>query len=88
MMPGHLRLWVAWGTTNNGNLVSTTVKTSSRVKVDVPDKGFIRTYSNEEERTIPFSVNEDSNNSQISGTLGALIEKIVNDPDLLAAMVK
>lgn len=70
----------------DGNAVSTDVETASRVKVDASDKGFIRTYSNAEQRTIPFSANEDTNNSQLSSTLGSIIEKIVNDQELIAAL--
>mgnify|MGYP000047103324 FL=1 len=70
----------------DGNAVSTDVETTSKVKVDISDKGFIRTYSNAEQRTIPFSANEDSNNSQLSSTLGAIIDKIVNDQELIAAL--
>jgi hypothetical protein len=56
--------------------------------VEVIGKSFLRTYSNSEERTIPFSVNEDSNNSQLSSTLGALVEKVLNDQELLNSLVR
>ena len=74
--------------TKNGNTVTTDVETKSKVKVAVKKKGFERTYSNSEQRTIPFSSNEDTNNSQLSSTLGTIIDKIVNDMDLMAAMVR
>ncbi|MCP5382619.1 MAG: hypothetical protein H6912_09655 [Kordiimonadaceae bacterium] len=70
----------------DGNLVTTDVETKSRIKVDVSSKGFIRTYSNSEERTVPFSSNEDSNNSQLRSILENLVEKIVNDQELIGAL--
>ena len=72
----------------DGNLVTTTVETKSRVKVDVSDKGFIRTYSNSEDRTMPFSANEASNNSQLRSILERMVERIVKDAELLGALVK
>ena len=72
----------------DGNAISTTVGTTSKATVEVESKGFLRTYSNSEERTIPFSTNEDSNNSQLSSTLGALVEKMLNDQELLNALAK
>ena len=72
--------------TKDGNLVTTDVETKSRIKVDVSSKSFIRTYSNSEERTVPFSSNEDSNNSQLRSILESMVEKIVNDAELLDAL--
>ena len=72
----------------DGKLVTTTVETKSRVKVDVSDKGFIRTYSNSEDRTVPFSANEASNNSQLRSILERMVEKIINDAELLAALIR
>lgn len=74
--------------TKNANTISTDVETKTRARVEVKNKGFIRTYSNSESRTIPFSANADSNNSQLSSTLRALIEKIAADNEILAAMVR
>lgn len=72
--------------TRDGNTLSTDVETKSRVRVEAVGKSFIRTYTNSESRTIPFGSNADSNNSQLSNTLSTMIEKIVNDGELLAAL--
>ncbi len=72
----------------DNNTLSTGVETKSSMKVVVEGKGFIRTYNNSEQRTTPFSANADSNNSQLSNTLGSLVEKIINDQELLAALTK
>ena len=72
----------------DNNTLSTGVETKSSMKVVVEDKGFIRTYNNSEQRTIPFSANADSNNSQLSNTLGSLVDKIINDQELLIALIK
>lgn len=72
--------------TKDGNLVSTNVETKSRVKVDVSEKGFIRTYSNTEERVVPFSASEDTNNSQLRSIMERMVEKIINDAELIAAL--
>ncbi len=71
-----------------GNAIKTDVKTKSRARLEVKDKSFIRTYSNSENRTIPFSANADSNNSQLSSTLTALVEKIAGDNELLSAIIR
>ncbi|MBT5072399.1 MAG: hypothetical protein HOM63_01575 [Kordiimonadaceae bacterium] len=72
----------------DGSLVSTYVETKSRMKVDVSSKGFIRTYSNSEDRTVPFSSNEATNNSQLRSILERIVEKIVNDGELIAAILR
>ena len=72
----------------DNNTLSTGIETKSSMKVVVENKGFIRTYNNSEQRTIPFSANADSNNSQLSNTLGSLVEKVINDQELLAALIK
>ncbi len=74
--------------TYDGQTISSSAETTSRVRVDVAEKGFIRTYNNSEQRTIPFAANQDTNNSQLSSTLGSMVEKIVNDPELISALLK
>lgn len=74
--------------TKDGNLVTTNVETKSRVKVDVSEKSFIRTYSNSEERTVPFSANEDTNNSQLRSIMERMVEKIINDAELLGVLTR
>jgi len=69
--------------TYDGNVVSSSATTTSRVRVDVINNSFNRTYTNSLERTIPFAANQDTNNSQLSATLRAMVEKIVNDPELI-----
>ena len=72
--------------TYNGHTISSSATTTSRVRVEVPGKGFNRTYTNSEDRTIPFAANQDTNNSQLSSTLRAMVEKIVSDEDLADAL--
>ena len=72
--------------TRDGNVVTTTVNTTSRMSVKVDDKGFGKNYSNSEERVIPFSSSEETNNSQLRSILESMVERIVSDEDLLAAL--
>lgn len=72
--------------TRDGNLVTTTVNTTSRMRVALEGKNFGKNYSNSEERVIPFSSSEETNNSQLRSILETIIERIVNDQELLAAI--
>jgi len=74
--------------TKDGSLVTTNVETRSRVKVDVSEKGFVRTYTNSEERVVPFSASEDSNNSQLRSIMERMVEKIINDAELLGVLTR
>lgn len=73
--------------TLNRDTLSTDVATKSAANVVVESTKFNRAYSNGLTRTIPFAPNEDSNNSQLSDTVTTLLEKIVNDEQLLEALV-
>lgn len=72
--------------TREGNLVTTTVNTKSRMRVELEGKNFGKSYSNSEERVIPFSSNEETNNAQLRSILETMVERIVNDEELLAAL--
>lgn len=72
--------------TMEGGTITTNVETNSRVRVEAVNKGFNRTYSNSEERKIPFSSNPATNNSQLSNTLNTTVQRIVSDNDLIAAL--
>jgi uncharacterized lipoprotein YajG len=68
--------------------IKTEVNTKSRVRVEAVDKGYIRTFSNSEQITVPFSASSDSNNSQLSNTLNTTIQRIIDDADLISALKK
>lgn len=68
--------------------IKTDVVTKSRVRVEAIDKGYNRTFSNSEQRAVPFSANADSNNSQLSNTLNTTIQRIIDDNDLINALKK
>lgn len=72
--------------TRDGNLVTTTVTTTSRMRVELQGKNFAKNYNNSEERVIPFSANEETNNSQLRSILETMVERIINDQELLAAI--
>lgn len=72
--------------TRDGNLVTTTVNTTSRMKVELVGKNFGKIYNNSEERVVPFSSSEQTNNSQLRSILETMVERIVSDPELLAAL--
>lgn len=74
--------------TMEGGTIKTEVETKSRIKVEAVDKGYIRTFSNTEQRTVPFSANSESNNSQLSNTINTTIQRIVDDADLISALKK
>ncbi|MCC3860469.1 YajG family lipoprotein [Pseudemcibacter aquimaris] len=74
--------------TTDGGTISTDVETKTRVKVEAVERGFNRTYSNSEQRTIPFSSNPDTNNSQLSNTLNATVQRIVSDNELITALAR
>ena len=74
--------------TKDGALVTTTVATKSRVKVDVEGKGYSNTYSNNEERTVPFSANEATNNSILRSIMERMVERIANDANLLGVLIR
>ncbi len=87
--PAAVRMMVALedlSYTRDGNLVTTTVNTTSRMRVTLEGKNFGKNYSNSEERVIPFSSSEETNNSQLRSILETIIERIVNDQELLAAV--
>ena len=72
--------------TMDGGTITTDVETNSRVRVEVVSKDFNRTYSNSEERKIPFSSNPATNNSQLSNTLNTTVQRIVSDDELIEAL--
>ena len=74
--------------TKDGALVTTTVATKSRVKVDVANKNYSNTYSNNEERTVPFSANEATNNSILRSIMERMVERIANDANLLGVLTR
>lgn len=69
-----------------GGTITSDVETTARVKVEAVGKNFIRTYTNNEERKIPFSSNPATNNSHLSNTLNNSIQRIVSDQELIAAL--
>ena len=71
-----------------GGTIKTEVETKSRIRVEAVEKGYKRTFSNSEQRTVPFSTNPESNNSQLSNTLNTTIQRIVDDVVLIAALKK
>ncbi len=87
--PAAVRMTVALedlSYTRDGNLVTTIVNTTSKMRVTLEGKNFGKNYSNSEERIIPFSSSEETNNSQLRSILETLIERIVSDQELLAAI--
>lgn len=74
--------------TTEGGTISTDVETKSRIKIEALERGFNRTYSNSEQRTIPFSSNPDTNNSQLSNTLNTTVQRIVTDMELITALAR
>ena len=68
--------------------MTTTIATKSRVRVDVADKGYSNTYSNNEERTVPFSANEATNNSILRSIMERMVERIANDANLLGVLTR
>ena len=74
--------------TKDGALVTTTVATKSRVKVDVANKNYSNTCSNNEERTVPFSANEATNNSILRSIMERMVERIANDANLLGVLTR
>ncbi len=74
--------------TRDGNVVTTTVNTTSRMSVRLEGKNFGKNYSNSEERVIPFSSNENTNNSQLRSILETMVERIVNDEELFNALTR
>lgn len=72
--------------TTEGGTITSDVETTSRIKVEAVGKNFIRTYTNTEERKIPFSSSPATNNSHLSNTLNTTIQRIVSDQELMAAL--
>lgn len=72
--------------TIDSGTIKTDVETKSRVRVEAINKGYNRTFSNSEQRTVPFSATAESNNSQLSNTLNTTIQRIVDDSDLINAL--
>ena len=72
--------------TMEGGTITTDVETNSRVRVEAVGKDFNRTYSNSEERKIPFSSNPATNNSQLSNTLNTTVQRIVSDNELIESL--
>jgi uncharacterized lipoprotein YajG len=72
--------------TMEGGTITTDVETHSRVKVEAVGKTFIRTYTNTEERKVPFSSSPETNNSHLSNTLNTTIQRIVSDDELIEAL--
>jgi len=89
--PGAVRMVVSLedlSYTKDGALVTTTVATKSRVTVNINDKGYSNTYSNSEDRTVPFSANEATNNSILRSILERMVERIANDANLLGVLTR